>query len=294
MAVAALSAFASAAMANDAPRFSDPKDRIARPDLSGLPRLRFLTSLNYPPFNFADAQGKPSGFNVEIARALCDVLDIEAKCEIQAMPWDELDAALDGLRGEAIIAGHRASVELRSARDLSTPYFRQPARFVVSKDAESAGGDMTAATRGKTVAVVAGTAHEAMLKTWFPEADRLPVTDVEALYTALKDGQAEFMFGDGVALSFWLATPVGRSCCQFVSGPYLSEYFFGPGMAIVVRKGNPSLVTALNSALQAIDENGVYAEIYARYFPVDPFANMPESGASEPGEGKAQRPEQSG
>ena len=88
----ALSVFPASAAGENAPRLSDPEDRVASPDLSGLPRLRFLTTLDFPPFNFADSRGRAAGFNVDLARALCRELEIEQKCEIQAMPWDELDA----------------------------------------------------------------------------------------------------------------------------------------------------------------------------------------------------------
>jgi ABC-type amino acid transport substrate-binding protein len=195
------------ASAGDPPRLSDPNNRVARTDLTGLLRLRFLTTLDFPPFNFADPQRRPTGFNVEIARAICAELQIEAKCEIQAMPWEELDAALDGLRGEAIIAGHGITRDLRAARAVSRPYFKFPARFVARSEFKPASTDMYTIARDRKVAVVAGSAHAAMLKAWFREAEAVEVNDEAAAYKALLDGQADLVFGDGVALSFWLASP---------------------------------------------------------------------------------------
>ena len=54
------------------PGFWDPRRRPDRPDLSRLTVIRFLTETDYPPFNFTGADGHPAGFNVDLARALCD------------------------------------------------------------------------------------------------------------------------------------------------------------------------------------------------------------------------------
>ena len=290
----AVAAAATPGRADDAPRLSDPNDRIVRPDLSGLLRLRFLTSLDFPPFNFSDAERRPAGFNVEIARALCAELGIESKCEIQAMPWEELDQALDGLHGEAIIAGHRITAELREKRAVSLAYFRFPARFVVRRDFPARSDDMTVMSKGRKVAVVKGSAHEAMLKSWFPEAVPAEYDDAAASYEALVSGEADLIFGDGVAMSFWLSSAKSEACCAFLSGPFMSDRFLSPGMTIVMRKDSAQVIAAINAALVALEEKGVYQEIFTRYFPLSPFANGIGAPASEPPEGKAQRPQQSG
>src|SRR3954451_957945 len=63
------------------PGFWDPRRRPDRPDLSRLTVIRFLTETDYPPFNFAGPDGNPAGFNVDLARALCD--EIKVTCTIQ-------------------------------------------------------------------------------------------------------------------------------------------------------------------------------------------------------------------
>ena len=58
------------------------------PDAQPLPRrvaIRFLTDNDFPPFNYLDEDNQLTGFNVEIARALC--LELAAACDIQARPW---------------------------------------------------------------------------------------------------------------------------------------------------------------------------------------------------------------
>ncbi|WP_180490266.1 transporter substrate-binding domain-containing protein, partial [Escherichia fergusonii] len=54
------------------PGFWDPRRRPDRPDLSRLTVIRFLTETDYPPFNFTGPDGNPAGFNVDLARLICD------------------------------------------------------------------------------------------------------------------------------------------------------------------------------------------------------------------------------
>ncbi|QKV19357.1 transporter substrate-binding domain-containing protein [Oricola thermophila] len=291
---AALAAAAIPARAEDAPRLFDPNDRGARFDLSGLVRLRFLTTLDFPPFNFADPQGRPVGFNIDIARAICAELDIEAKCEIEAMPWEELDPALDGLRGEAIIAGHRITAGLREARAVSAPYFRFPARFAARNGFVPDSTDMTRLVLGKQVAVVRGSAHAAMLRAWFPDAVAVEFDTPAETYDALASSETEYVFGDGVAMSFWLASPKADGCCRFVSGPFISDHFLGPGISIVMRKDSARMIPVIDSALLALEEKGIYEEIFTRFFPLSPFADGIGAPVSAAPEGQAESPEQSG
>src|SRR2546430_11805089 len=50
------------------PCFWDPHHRPAKPDLTGLRSLRFLTEDDYPPFHFALPDATLSGFDVDLAR----------------------------------------------------------------------------------------------------------------------------------------------------------------------------------------------------------------------------------
>src|SRR3569832_1940377 len=54
------------------PGFWDPRRRPERPDLSHLTEIRILTETDYPPFNFTGADSNPAGFNVDLARSLCE------------------------------------------------------------------------------------------------------------------------------------------------------------------------------------------------------------------------------
>ena len=58
------------------PQFWDAKERLTRPDIAFLPRVRFLTTVDFPPFNYVDANGLITGFHVDLARAICRKLEM--------------------------------------------------------------------------------------------------------------------------------------------------------------------------------------------------------------------------
>src|SRR6202046_3370658 len=115
------------------PGFWDPRRRPERPDLSRLQTIRFLTETDYPPFDYAGPDGNPAGFNVDLARLLCD--EIKVTCTIQARRFETLLDAIASNRGDAIIASLAVTPQLRARVDFSDPYYRAPARFVSRRDA---------------------------------------------------------------------------------------------------------------------------------------------------------------
>ena len=63
------------------PGFWDPRRRPEKPDLARISVIRFLTETDYPPFNYAGADGNLQGFNIDLARMLCE--ELRLACTIQ-------------------------------------------------------------------------------------------------------------------------------------------------------------------------------------------------------------------
>jgi len=248
----------------------DAKERLPKPDLSALPRLRFLTTTDFPPFNFLDGAGKLSGFHIDLARAICAELGIADKCQIQALPWGELEGALEKGEGEAIIAGIAATPQSRQTYAFSRSYLQFPARFITPKNKAFA-EPVFDKLRSKRVGVLAGSAHERMLRDYFNTVQIVSFDGPEALYGDLKAGKIDAAFGDGMRFAFWLGGSDAAGCCRFAGGPYLAPEYLGTGMAIATRSDNPALAAAIDYALQEISMKGTFAEFYLRYFPVSFF-----------------------
>ena len=79
--------------------------------MSRLTVIRFLTETDYPPFNFTGADGNPAGFNVDLARALCD--EIKISCTVQMRRFET--------RVDAIIASMAVTPALRARLDFTDP-----------------------------------------------------------------------------------------------------------------------------------------------------------------------------
>ncbi len=229
-----------------------------------LHSLRFLTEDDYPPFHFALADGSLAGFDVDLARAICEELKIV--CTIQARRFDLLADALDANEGDALIASLRIDAQSRSKFDFTAPYYATPARFVALAttkiDATPEG------LAGKRVGVIGKTAHEAYLETFFPKTARKSYDTRAALYAALKSGEIDALFDDAITSSFWLAGTDAQKCCAFVGGPFTESRFFGEGVGIAVKKGNTTLRRALDYALAQLAQRGLYTDLYLKYFPI--------------------------
>lgn len=248
------------------PSFWDPRRRPERPDLR-LTLIRFVSEVDYPPFNYAAADGNPAGFNIELARLICEELKVD--CTVQMRRFDTLIEALNENRADAAIASISVSPESRKRVDFSDPYYRPVARFA----RRSAISDPVTPEKleGKTIAVVAGTSHEAYLKTLFTGAQVKSFATAEEARTALQRGEADLVFGDGFSLAFWLNGTESANCCAFVGGPFVESRYFGEGVGIAVKKGNDVLRQALNWALFRLWEKGKFADLWLKYFPINPF-----------------------
>jgi polar amino acid transport system substrate-binding protein len=124
---------------------------------------------------------------------------------------------------------------------------------------------------GKKVAVVAGTAHEAFLKALFTEVDVRPYETPERAREALRKGEVDLLFGDGISLAFWLNGTDSQNCCAFRGGPFIESRYFGEGVGIAVKRGNDTLRQAFNWALFRLWEKGRFSDLWLRYFPISPF-----------------------
>jgi len=226
--------------------------------------IKFATTGDFPPFNARDEDGVLVGFNVDLARALC--LELDVTCEVSAKPWDGLFPALNTGEADAIIAAHRVNVETVAKADFTQPYFHTPGRFAVRRD----GPALTITPSGldrKRVGVAKGTAHEAFIQTFFRTSRIVRFDTPEQARRALQEKKLDLIFEDGISLVFWINGSLSAGCCDLAGGAYLEPLFFGDGIAIAVKKGNRSLRTDLDTALEALRANGRMVELIQRYFP---------------------------
>lgn len=226
--------------------------------------LRFVTEGDFPPFNYTDAEGALTGFNVDLARAIC--LEVNAACDIKVRPWEEQYQALNNGEADAAIAAQRVTWAGVAKVAFSERYFHTPGHFAGKRDGEVA-ETTPEALEAKTVAVAKGTAHEAYLKKFFHESAIKTFESVELAREALADGKVAYLFDDAIGLSLWINGTNSRQCCEMKGGPFLEPKFFGDGIAIALPKSDPQLKTLIDGALAKVRESGRFDELMQRYFP---------------------------
>jgi polar amino acid transport system substrate-binding protein len=262
LAIPLLCLLATAAAGQAIPNHVDPSARETVPNLTALPSLRFLTTPDYPPFNYRDKAGELIGFNIDLARSLCTELKIT--CTIQAWPWEQAPKALADNQGDALIAGLAITPENAAQFDFTNIYLAFPARFVTqAADAKSFDPARLGAAR---VSVRKGSTHEEFMRRYLPQATLVGFDTEFAALDAVKAGSAAAYFGDALRASFWLNDNPG--CCGFAGEPYFRPDLFGRGLAIAVLAGKDNVRLALDYGLSRLEQSGAFDQLYLRWFPV--------------------------
>jgi polar amino acid transport system substrate-binding protein len=250
-----------------------------KPDLSSLTTLRFLTGSDYPPFNYFDDDGQLTGFNIDLARAICH--ELEVTCEINATAWDSIVPSLKAKEADAAIASIAITPKSLAGLEFTDKYYETPARFasktgviaVRTQDPQMripSKHEISAVTpealRGFKIAVLGGTAHEVYLRDFFAGSTIMTYKSMPEARAALKSGEADLLFADVVSLMFWVNGNESARCCQLLPGGFTEPKYFGEGVSIAVRRGNSELVGILNYGLAKVRASGRYEEIFRRYF----------------------------
>lgn len=222
-------------------------------------KLRIATEGAYPPFNTVTADGELSGFDVDIAKALCEEMDRE--CEIVAQDWDGIIPGLVNDKYDAIVASMSITEERKQTVDFTDPYYSNYLVILAEKDSGLTPENLEGKSVGAQRATVAGQWAEDNLG----RRATIKLYDTQtAAYSDLEAGRLDAIVSDA-----WPALDWVESKPDFeISGERID---IDDKIGIAVRKGEEELKEAFNEAIAAIRENGTYAEINARYFPIDIF-----------------------
>lgn len=230
--------------------------------------LRIGTEGAYPPFNNLTSDGQLVGFDIDIAKALCD--EMKVKCTFVAQDWDGIIPALQAGKFDAIVASMSIKPERAEKVDFTHKYYNTPSALAAPKDT-TLKGVTKADLAGKTVGVATTTTHFNYASKTFTDSTVKGYPSSPEEQADLANGRLDAIEDDIVVLSQWLDTPDG-ACCKILGTPSPQPVeIFGPGAGIAVRKGETDLVNQFNTAIDAIRANGKYKEINDKYFKFDVF-----------------------
>ncbi|WP_370931538.1 transporter substrate-binding domain-containing protein [Bartonella sp. DGB1] len=250
-------------------KFIDNFDYILRPDLSEHKELLFITSNDFPPFNYINDNGDLVGYHLELVRLICKELDVIDRCVIKAVPWNNLLSEISKGKAKAVVAGVVNNGETRKIIDFSEEYLRFPARFLANKEMIDSNFRVTnESLQQLTIGVVANSKQAKLAKSYFATSDINLYPNDNSLLAALYAGRISLALGDGFKFSQWLKLTHINKCCKFIGGNYWAPQILNPGLSIGIKKGDKKLLYAINFALFSLEQKGKLEELYLQYFPI--------------------------
>ena len=230
-------------------------------------KLKIGTEGAYPPFNNLTADGKLEGFDIDIARALCD--EMKADCEFVTQDWDGIIPALQAGKFDAIIASMSITPERKEQVDFTNKYYNTPPAVAVPKDSEIKGVTKEDLA-GKTIGVQGSTTHSNYAEQTYTDSEVKLYPTADEYKLDIVNGRLDAVSDDIIVLQEWLGTPDG-ACCKIAGTITPVEAIHGPGAGIAIRKGETELAEKFNAAIDAIRANGKYKEINDKYFDFDAY-----------------------
>ena len=224
-------------------------------------RTSFIMGIDpeYNPFTYLGDDGNYTGFDVEVCKAVCDYLGWEL--EIFGVNWDEKLVQLDSMECDCVWSGMTILDSMKEAGYvLSAPYYHSEQVLVVTK---ASGYTSSADLAGKDVAVQLGTSGESLLNEGGDLEDLAAtfnsVVTVDSFlkgFTELEGGAVDAVFVD---------MPVAaKYAAEHDTVAIIDEDLGAEEYGIAFRSGDAELCAQVEAAVQALVENGTYAEIASK------------------------------
>ena len=229
--------------------------------------IKIGTEGAYPPFNNLNAAGELEGFDIDIAKALCE--EMEVTCEFVTQDWDGIIPALQAGNYDAIIASMSITDERKEKVDFTNKYYNTPPAIAVPKDSDIAEATPEALA-GKAIGAQSSTTHANYAEAKLSDSEVRTYPTADEYKLDVSSGRVDAVIDDVVVLSEWLASDDG-ACCKLLGTLTPDPVINGEGAGIAIRKGEDELREMFNTAIAAIRENGKYEEIQAKYFDFDVY-----------------------
>lgn len=214
----------------------------------------------YPPYGYMDENGEYTGFDLELAEAVCKLEGWELVKK--PLNWDSKDMELNSGSIDCIWNGFTMNGR-EDDYTFSTPYVDNSQVIVV---AEKSGIDTLEDLAGKTVGVQAASAALDLLQS--EEGGQKKLADTFGALNEFADYNTAFTELQAGALDA-LAIDVGVANYQIKSRgdgyKILDETLNTEQYAIGFKKGNQELCDVVNADLKKLTEDGTVAKLAEKY-----------------------------
>jgi len=248
-------------------------------------KIKIGTEGAYPPWNSKDASGALIGFEVELAKVLCENMGHE--CTIVEQDWDGMIPALQGKKFDAIMAGMSITDERKKVISFSQGYADEVASLAVMQGSNLEGMEtppginltkpnstakkalktIKSALAGKTVCTQVGTIHQNFLKSGDVGKVKVRVYKTQdEVNLDLTSGRCDVALAAAVAFTDY-AEKSGKAVV--LVGPTFSGGAFGNGVGVGIRQDDTKLIKAFNKAIDKARKNGDISRIATKWFGFD-------------------------
>ncbi len=217
--------------------------------------------MSYPPFeDIAEDGTTPVGFDVDIATEVADRLGLEVKFINTA--WDGIFAAIDK-NYDCVCSAVTITPQRKEEMIFSTPYIKNYQSVVVLKDSDleiSSFNDL----EGKTIAVQKETTSDILMSdyksTGTINVEIVANEKIPNCFTQLENKEIDAVVCDSSVADSFLNRNKDKYRLEFQDDSEAEEF------AIAIGMENQALQTAINEALEDMEEEGVIKEIFDHWF----------------------------
>lgn len=261
---------------------------IALSAASAQERVTIATEGAYAPWNFSNPDGSLDGFEIELARDLCERMGVE--CEIVAQDWNGIIPGLTAGRYDAIMAGMSITEEREQVISFAGPYTLSPNGFLVARGSDlegmagtgerfnldsNADGAMAALEEikplleGKTIGVQGSTTHANFAREYLTDvAEIREYGTTEQHDLDLQAGRIDAVLADAPTLQATLQKPEFTD--EFVIvGPGMVGGILGRGVGVGLRQADDELRARFDEAIASATADGTIRELSEKWFGTD-------------------------
>jgi signal transduction histidine kinase len=212
---------------------------------------------NFPPYEFLDGNGKPAGFNVELSRAIAEVMGMQV--EFRLGNWDDSrralqDGSVDVLQGLTWSKARAREFDFSPPHNIvNTSVFGRRGAHPISRLQE---------LRGKEVIVQKGGSMHDFLADHDIGARLILVETHAAALRLLASGRHDYALVGNLP-GLYLGKELGLSNIVPVGGPYGSGQY-----GYAVKKGNEELLSRFSEGLAILKNTGRYQQIHDKWLGV--------------------------
>ncbi len=253
-------------------------------------KVKIATEGAYPPWNSVDASGNLVGFEIDLAQALCERMNVT--CEVVAQKWRGIIKGLNAGKYDAIMAAMSITAERKKLVTFSRNYAGTPNVFIMRKDNPSADfrtglerlnlDDISPAEqeaidaiikefKDKVIGVQVATTHASFADEYLGDHAEIRIYDFQhTIDLELYQGRLDAVIGDYAYWQPLIQTEQGKE--YKIVGPHMTGGPFGGGVGVAIRKKDQDLADMFSRAIAEMIQDGSLKKLALKWFDYDASA----------------------